>query len=80
METRVKRWGNSLALRIPRPVAEEAGLYEDSPVQLSLQEGKLVIVPIAEPRYALEVLLAQVIPENVHSEVYTGGAMGGESW
>jgi len=80
VETHVKRWGNSLALRIPRPLAEEAGLNEDSPVTLSLEEGKLVIAPIVQPRYELEVLLAQVTPENVHGEVDTGGAVGGEAW
>lgn len=69
-----------MALRIPRPLAEEAGLNEDSPVTLSLEEGKLVIAPIVQPRYELEVLLAQVTPENVHGEVDTGGAVGGEAW
>jgi len=80
METSVRKWGNSLALRIPRPLAEEVGLYEDSPVQLSLEEGRLVIVPIMEPRYALDTLLARVTPENLHSEVDTGEAIGGEAW
>jgi antitoxin MazE len=61
-------------------LAEEAGLNEDSPVTLSLEEGKLVIAPIVQPRYELEVLLAQVTPENVHGEVDTGGAVGGEAW
>ncbi len=80
METYVKRWGNSLALRIPRPLAEEAGLREDSAVELSLEEGKLVIVPILRPHYALEALLAQVTPENLHGEVDTGAGAGGEAW
>jgi antitoxin MazE len=80
METCVKRWGNSLALRIPKPLAEEVGLTEDSPVKLSLEEGRLVIVPIMEPRYALEILLAQVTPENLHNEVDAGKAIGGEAW
>ena len=46
MKTRVSRWGNSLALRIPRPLAIKAGLDENSPVELLLVEGKLVISPI----------------------------------
>jgi len=79
METRVKMWGNSLALRIPRPLAEEVGLYEDSPVELSLEEGRLIILPISEPQYALEVLLAQVTPENLHGEVDTGEVVGSEA-
>lgn len=80
MKTCVKMWGNSLALRIPRPLAEEAGLREDSAVELSLEKGRLVIVPIMAPRYALQVLLAQVTSENLHGEVDTGAAVGGEAW
>jgi antitoxin MazE len=80
MKTCVKMWGNSLALRIPRPLAEEAGLREDSAVELSLEKGRLVIVPIMAPRYALKVLLAQVTSENLHGEVDTGAAVGGEAW
>ncbi len=80
METCVKKWGNSLALRIPRPLAGEVGLEEDSPVRISVEEGKLVIVPILRARYTLEALLAQVTAQNLHSEVDTGEAVGGEVW
>lgn len=80
METSVKRWGNSLAVRIPKVLAQEVGLYEDSPVELSLEEGRLIVVPVVEPRYELETLLDQVTPQNVHREVDSGEAMGGEAW
>ena len=80
METSVKRWGNSLALRIPKVLAEEVGLYEDTPVELCLEEGRLIVVPIAEARYDLESLLVQVTSENLHKEVDTGQAVGGEAW
>lgn len=80
METFVKRWGNSLAVRIPKVLAEEVGLYEDSPVELSLEEGRLVVMPIMETRYELETLLDQVTPQNLHREVDTGEAMGVEAW
>lgn len=80
METCVKKWGNSLALRIPRLLAGEVGLEEDSPVRISVEEGKLVIVPILRARYTLEALLAQVTAQNLHSEVDTGEAVGGEVW
>lgn len=80
METSVKRWGNSLAVRIPKVLAQEVGLYEDSPVELCLEEGRLIVVPVVEPRYELETLLDQVTPQNVHREVDTGEAMGGEAW
>lgn len=80
METRVQRWGNSLALRIPKLLAEEAGLKDNSPVQLALRDKLLVIVPIRKPDISLDALLAQVTTNNLHSEVQTGPAVGGEAW
>jgi antitoxin MazE len=80
METRVHRWGNSLALRIPKPLADEVGLKDNSPVQLSLRDRQLVVIPMLEPAFNLEVLLAQVTDNNRHAEVLTGPAVGGEAW
>jgi len=80
METRVKKWGNSLALRIPKPLAAEVGIEDDSLVELSLVDGKLVIVPGIEPELKLADLLAQVTEENLHAEVETGPAVGNEAW
>jgi len=80
METRIKKWGNSLALRIPKPLAAEVGLEDDSPVELSLVDGKLVITPVTEPRLSLEDLLARVTEDNLHGEVDSGPAVGGEVW
>jgi antitoxin MazE len=80
METRVKKWGNSLALRIPKPLAVEIGLKADSPVELSLLEGKLMIAPLVEPAPTLEQLLAQVSEDNLHGEVDTGPRVGREVW
>lgn len=80
METRVKKWGNSLALRIPKPLAAEVGLEDDSLVELSLVDGALVITPAVEPELRLEDLLAQVTQENLYGEVETGPAVGNEAW
>jgi antitoxin MazE len=80
LETRVQKWGNSLALRIPRPLAAELGLKDSSPVRLSLRDGKLVIVPVTKPAVSLESLLAQVTEENLHHEVNAGPSMGNEVW
>lgn len=76
METRVQRWGNSLALRIPKSLADEVGLKDNTPVQLSLHDRQLVIVPLL----SLDALLAQVSEDNRHDEVLTGPAVGGEAW
>lgn len=80
MQTRVQRWGNSLALRIPKALADEVGLKENSPVQLSLHERQLVIVPLLQPTLSLEALLAQVTDNNRHAEMPTSPAVGGEAW
>jgi len=80
MKTRVQKWGNSLALRIPKAVAAEAGLCEDTPVQLSCRDGKIVIqaAPPAPP--TLDELLRGVTDENLHGEWRTGPAVGREAW
>jgi antitoxin MazE len=80
VKTSVKKWGNSLALRIPRSFAAEAGLEKETPVEISLADGKLVITPIVEPGATLAQLLAQITPDNLHGEVDTGPAAGKEIW
>ncbi len=78
MLTRVKKWDNSLAVRIPKPFADEVGLEQNAAVEVSLVGGKLVIVPVLESTLSLDQLLAQVTEDNLHSEVDTGPAVGKE--
>jgi len=80
MKTRVQKWGNSLALRIPKSFADEAGLRADAPVELSLTKGKLVVKPLAEKTPSLESLLEAVTDDNLHGEWNTGAAVGREIW
>ncbi len=80
MRTHVQKWGNSLALRIPKPFAIEIGLQRNSPVEVSLVDGRLVIIPVVEPTFTLEHLLAQVSKDNLHGEIETGPAVGREVW
>ena len=80
MKTRVQKWGNSLALRIPKSFAVEARLGEDTPVELSLVEGKLVIQPLARESLSLDELLRGVTEQNLHGEWDTGPAVGREVW
>jgi antitoxin MazE len=72
MKTRVQKWGNSLALRIPKSFAEEAGLQVDSAVELSVVEGKLVVQSIAQRPLALRELLEGITDENLPGEWDTG--------
>ena len=79
MKTRVQKWGNSLALRIPKSFATEAGLLNDAFVDVSLTNGKLIVVPIEKPGVTLKKLLAQVTDDNLHREFDCGPAVGIEA-
>jgi antitoxin MazE len=80
MKTRVRKWGNSLALRIPKSYAAEVGLRADSPIELSLADGTLVIRPVVEAPLTLKELLRGVTDTNCHGEWNTGPAVGKEVW
>jgi len=80
MKTRVQKWGNSLALRIPKAFADEVGLQKETPVEVSLADGKIVVTPVTKSKLTLEQLLSKVTKENLHHEVDTGSAVGNETW
>lgn len=80
MSTKVRKWGNSLAVRIPKVVAEEAGVYEESEVEMNSVDGKIVISPSLTRKYSLKKLLSNVRKEKLHGETDTGEAVGREEW
>ncbi len=80
MLTKVQKWGNSLALRIPKAFALDAQLENDSFVEISIVDGQIVITPVAAPSWTLEELLAGINKNNIHQEVDTGSAVGNEAW
>ena len=80
MKLKIKKWGNSLALRIPKALAIEANVESGSTVDLSLSNGELKIKPIENQEYTLEELLSGITAENIHDEVSTGIPRGKESW
>jgi antitoxin MazE len=79
-KTRVQKWGNSLAVRIPKSFAEEAGLERETAVDLSMADGKLIIIPVAKPKPSLTQLLSRITDDNLHKEVDTGSTVGNEIW
>jgi antitoxin MazE len=80
MRTRIQKWGNSLALRIPKTFAAEAGLQEETPVDLMIKKGKLIIEPQNQEFLRLDDLLKEVTEENLHREWETGPPVGKEIW
>jgi len=80
MLTKIQKWGNSLALRLPKSFATEAQIEKDSLVEVSLVDGQIVIKLVTTPKLTLDQLLAGVTMENLHHEVDTGSAIGNETW
>lgn len=80
MKTKVQRWGNSLAVRIPKTFAEEVGLHDDSPVEMRLVKGGLLVEPSCTWAPSLDELLDGVTESNLHEKVDTGPPQGSEAF
>ncbi|MCI6911697.1 MAG: AbrB/MazE/SpoVT family DNA-binding domain-containing protein [Treponema sp.] len=77
MQTVVQKWGNSLGLRIPSLWAKDNNVRSGSKIEVIVEKGKITILP---QKKSLDDMLAMVTPENIHSEVSTGNAVGKEEW
>lgn len=80
MRTKIVKWGNSLGLRIPKSFAEEVRVAEGSVVDLSMEDGNLVIKATKTDEVDLKDLLDGITDDNIHGEIDTGDAVGGEVW
>ena len=80
MRVPVQKWGNSLALRIPKPLAQDVGVREGTVVDVSISRGRLIAAPSAPRSTPLSDLLRRVTKRNLHGEVETGAAVGHEAW
>ena len=80
MKTTAQKWGNSLAIRVPKSVALQVGLKEDDDLEIEVQDGNVVLKPHVRRVYRLEDLVKQITPKNVHGEIDTGIPVGRETW
>jgi antitoxin MazE len=80
MKTAIRKWGKSLAIRLPRAFAAETHLRNGTEIDLKLQSGRLVITSRETKVHDLRTLLAQVRKSNRHAEMDWGGPVGGETW
>ena len=78
MRTQVQKWGNSLAVRIPKSYASESRIEEGSVVRISVEGGAIVLSP--ENEFRLKDLLDGVSRKNIRREIRTGRAIGKEVW
>jgi len=82
MKTKAQKWGNSLAVRIPRNVVQEIGLKPQDALTIEVQKGRIVLVPTEKtgkiPHYRLEELVKKITPKNRYQEVDFGPPVGRE--
>lgn len=77
----VSKWGNSLAVRIPKAIAEQLKLQEGSEISIDVVEHNIIIKPTKKrKKYTLDELLEGMTPEHFHPETDTGLAVGNEQW
>jgi len=78
MNTQVKKWGNSLGIRIPSNLAKSLEIEDGSSVEIYGEKDRIIIRPSRDKR--LNDLLQGITPENLHSEVSWEKAEGREVW
>jgi antitoxin MazE len=76
-KTQVVKWGNSLAVRIPKLIAEEAGVNDGDPIEMQAEQGEIKLIR-RDRVPSLKELVAQITPENRHGETLTASELGKE--
>jgi len=77
---RIQKWGNSLAIRIPKPLAAQVGFKNQTPVTIEVSDGSIVISPQSEATMQLSQMVDNINQQNIHREIYFGTKQGRESW
>jgi antitoxin MazE len=80
MTTQLSKWGHSLAVRIPKSVAETAGIREGDRVSLMVEKDGAVVIRPARREYRLEQLVSRITARNRHGETDWGSPRGKEVW
>ncbi len=79
MKIQIQKWGNSLALRIPKSFALETKIENGSTVDVAIQKGAIIFKPVVEEKIMLEEMLARINEANIHTEIDFGKSEGKES-
>jgi antitoxin MazE len=78
MHSQVRKWGNSLGVRIPKTVAKKLQLFSGSEIELDVINKRIVITKTDSE---LDLLLNRIDPLNCHNEDFIDESnLGNESW
>lgn len=78
MQVTIRKWGNSIGVRIPAGILTELNLSAEKKVDVRAEAGRIIIEPIIDSQETLEQLLGQITPDNLHSEIDFGESVGKE--
>jgi len=79
VETVIRKWGNSPAVRLPAAVLKAAGYSLEQKVDISVSRGRIVIAPSDKVEYSLDALVAGITRGNSHEEADFGAPVGREA-
>ena len=77
MQTAITKWGNSLAIRLPKTFTEQIGINEKNKIEIIIEKDKIIL---QKPRQNLKTLLSKINKDNIHKEINTGKITGKEIW
>lgn len=80
MQNRISKWGNSLAVRLPKEVLHKAGIKMNQIVQISQKDNGIFIEPVKVQKASLAELLSKVTEANSHKLIEFGAPVGKEIW
>lgn len=80
MKARIRKWGNSLAVRIPKPIAGSVNLHDGDEVEVQADGPGTLSVIASRRKLTLADLVRQITPKNRHGETDWGPPRGGEAW
>lgn len=78
IQVTVKKWGNSPSVRLPAAIVRQASLSVDDVVELVVEDGRIVIMPVKTKEYSLDALMAGITDDNLHPEISFGEPVGKE--
>ena len=80
MRVQIQKWGNSLALRIPKAYVHETNLCQGATVDIGVKERCIIVKPLLEKKFSLKSLLVGVNKINSYKEEDFGERQGLEIW
>ncbi len=80
MNTKIMKWGNSLALRIPNAFAKAVNIQEGNDVKIKIEKNMIIVEKDNLKKYDLKSMLDGINKNNIHDEIDSGNSVGKEIW